>query len=134
MNIIIQLLPIFISLLSDFNFESLNKILIPVITGFPILLSVLDDILVNLKLDKYPILNILHTILSSLKVPQKEQISALIFNNLLYLLSGIVFFIYYYFFGIIKINLFQKLLLLFLQLIVTLVTFVLFPKLIKIIV
>lgn len=134
MNIIIQLLPIFISLVSDFNFESLNKILIPVITGFPILLSVLDDILVNLKLDKYPILNILHTILSSLKVPQKEQISALIFNNLLYLLSGIVFFIYYYFFGIVKINLFQKLLLLFLQLIVTLVTFVLFPKLIKIIV
>lgn len=108
---------------------NISKLILPIITGFPILLSVIDNLLVYFKIENIFILNYIHTILLYLETPPKQQLHTLIFNNTLSLLTSIVFFIIYYLHDLKELNLKLKLKLLLGQILVIFGVFLLFPNL-----
>lgn len=78
--------------------QNFSKLVLPLIStsiiSFPILISVIYDIVNNLNL-KYPniILNFIKNILNMIQTEPEEQLNTLIFNNLLNLIQGLLFFV-----------------------------------------
>ena len=114
------------------DLKQLSNIIIPIITGFPLFISTIQNILKQLKLDEVIGFNLIYFILEKVKIPTNNQIHELIYSNILNGIAAIVFFIFFQIHGIkdpTHPNLFFKLSLLFLNLITAIGVFTIFPTL-----
>ena len=84
---------------SHLTISNFITLLTTLITSYPLFISTIQNILNNFDIKNYYIniiIKFISNILSYLKVPFNEQLNQLIFNNIIYAVSSIIFFSYYF--------------------------------------